>query len=203
MPLEINCPACSAKLRVGDDKLGKKVRCPKCKEIFTAEEEVDQVEVIDDLPDAPLEEEAASEQDVDEQDDPRPLRKKKRRRSAASTALSAPATAMQVLAYVGLGLNVLGFLAVLGLQLRQPSAYQFGSACGSFIFLAVWTYYWYNGVMHAANCMSKLRDYKGATNGCYYAMFPCCGWAWLIGLPIGIWSLIVLSKKEVKEAFPS
>ncbi|MDB4733084.1 zinc-ribbon domain-containing protein [Planctomicrobium sp.] len=36
MPLNIQCSHCSATLRLRDDSyLGKKVRCPKCQEIFT------------------------------------------------------------------------------------------------------------------------------------------------------------------------
>lgn len=36
-PVAIECPACLATLKVPDDKLGKKIRCPKCSEIFVAE----------------------------------------------------------------------------------------------------------------------------------------------------------------------
>ncbi|WP_397568296.1 zinc-ribbon domain-containing protein [Schlesneria sp. T3-172] len=33
----VECPACTAKLNLSDDKLGKKVRCPKCAEVFQPE----------------------------------------------------------------------------------------------------------------------------------------------------------------------
>ena len=33
----VECPACSARLNLSDDKLGKKIRCPKCAEVFLAE----------------------------------------------------------------------------------------------------------------------------------------------------------------------
>ncbi len=36
-PVAIECPACLATLKVPEDKLGKKIRCPKCSEIFVAE----------------------------------------------------------------------------------------------------------------------------------------------------------------------
>jgi hypothetical protein len=39
MPLEINCPGCGQKLRIGDDLLGKRVACPTCKAIFDAKVE--------------------------------------------------------------------------------------------------------------------------------------------------------------------
>ncbi len=37
MPLQLSCPSCGATLRVGDDLLGRKVRCPKCSTTFQAE----------------------------------------------------------------------------------------------------------------------------------------------------------------------
>lgn len=36
MPIVIQC-SCGKQLRVGDDLAGKKVRCPACKEVLTAE----------------------------------------------------------------------------------------------------------------------------------------------------------------------
>ncbi len=36
MPVITNCPECSRKVRVPDDLLGKKVRCPGCKVVFAA-----------------------------------------------------------------------------------------------------------------------------------------------------------------------
>jgi predicted Zn finger-like uncharacterized protein len=32
------CPHCKAKFKLGDDKLGKKIRCPKCKGVFAVQE---------------------------------------------------------------------------------------------------------------------------------------------------------------------
>jgi predicted Zn finger-like uncharacterized protein len=36
MPEIVNCPQCARQLRVPDDLLGKKVKCPSCEKIFTA-----------------------------------------------------------------------------------------------------------------------------------------------------------------------
>lgn len=45
-PVAIQCSACLATLRVPEDKLGKKIRCPKCAEVFVAEAaEADDFEV--------------------------------------------------------------------------------------------------------------------------------------------------------------
>jgi predicted Zn finger-like uncharacterized protein len=37
MPVRISCPSCNKALRVPDDSLGRKVRCPACSTAFTAE----------------------------------------------------------------------------------------------------------------------------------------------------------------------
>ena len=37
MPEVVNCPQCERKLRVPEDLLGKKVKCPTCGNTFTAE----------------------------------------------------------------------------------------------------------------------------------------------------------------------
>jgi predicted Zn finger-like uncharacterized protein len=36
MPLLIMCSSCQTRLRVGDDRVGRKMKCPKCQTIFTA-----------------------------------------------------------------------------------------------------------------------------------------------------------------------
>ncbi len=36
MPTDVDCPSCTQKLRVPDDLLGKKVKCPACKTMFSA-----------------------------------------------------------------------------------------------------------------------------------------------------------------------
>jgi hypothetical protein len=48
--------------------------------------------------------------------------------------------------------------------------------------------------------MKNLQSYGLAMTSSILAMFPC-SLCCLVGLPIGIWSLVVLSKPEVKSAF--
>ncbi len=49
--------------------------------------------------------------------------------------------------------------------------------------------------------MKQLRNYGLAMVGSIAAMVPCVSPCCWIGLPIGIWALVVLSKPEVKAAF--
>ena len=48
--------------------------------------------------------------------------------------------------------------------------------------------------------MKRLESYGLAMTGSIVAMLPC-SLCCLVGLPIGIWALVVLSKPEVKSAF--
>ena len=49
--------------------------------------------------------------------------------------------------------------------------------------------------------MKKLENYGFAMAASIIAMIPCFSPCCLLGLPIGIWALVVLSKPEVKSAF--
>src|SRR5229473_964363 len=48
--------------------------------------------------------------------------------------------------------------------------------------------------------MMRLRSHGFATVASVLAMLPC-GPAWLLGMPMGIWSLVVLNRQNVKAAF--
>ncbi len=57
-------------------------------------------------------------------------------------------------------------------------------------------------IIFASTKMRKLESYGVVMTATILGMLPCtAGCCCLIGLPIGIWSLIVLSKPEVKSAF--
>ncbi len=49
--------------------------------------------------------------------------------------------------------------------------------------------------------MKELRNWTMAVTASILAMIPCIGPCCLIGIPIGIWSLVILMKPEVKAAF--
>ena len=49
--------------------------------------------------------------------------------------------------------------------------------------------------------MKKLESYGLAMTASIIAMIPCFSPCCLLGLPIGIWAVVVLSKPEVKSAF--
>jgi len=58
-------------------------------------------------------------------------------------------------------------------------------------------------VIWAALKMRSLEKRTMAVVASIVAMIPCLGPCCLIGIPIGIWSLVVLMKPEVQQAFVS
>lgn len=56
-------------------------------------------------------------------------------------------------------------------------------------------------VFFGASKMMKLEMYGLAISASVIAMIPCVSPCCLLGLPIGIWSLVVLLNNEVKAAF--
>ncbi len=58
-------------------------------------------------------------------------------------------------------------------------------------------------VIWAALQMKQLRGWTLSVVGSIVAMVPCLGPCCIVGIPIGIWALVVLMKPEVKAAFTS
>ncbi|MFW6012379.1 MAG: hypothetical protein ACOC92_01575 [bacterium] len=58
-------------------------------------------------------------------------------------------------------------------------------------------------ILWAALQMKTLRNWTVSVVASILAMIPCISPCCIIGLPIGIWALVVLMKPEVKTAFTS
>jgi len=56
-------------------------------------------------------------------------------------------------------------------------------------------------ILFGALKMKKLESYGWAITASILALAPCISPCCLVGLPIGIWALVVLSKPEVKSSF--
>ncbi len=60
----------------------------------------------------------------------------------------------------------------------------------------------FNGVViWGALQMRQLKSFGLAMTSAILVMLPCAGCCCLLGLPIGIWTLTILNKPEVKSAF--
>jgi hypothetical protein len=56
-------------------------------------------------------------------------------------------------------------------------------------------------IIYGALQMKKLVNYKLAMATAIIALAPCVSPCCLVGLPVGIWALVMLNKPEVKSAF--
>ncbi len=214
MALHIHCHACDLKLELREDMIGKTVRCPKCNAEFTAREEL-QGELVDEPAPPPsarkparpeLEDDEGyakprrrrrSEIEDDEEYEERPRRRRRRKRRADPKALvAAPAIALKAVALVGAALTIGSGVIRLGGELgARPTAYILGSLVGLAV-TAIWSWF----LFKAADSMGYLEGYGLAVAGCIVAMLPCSVGC-LGGLPVGIWGLVVLCQKDVKDAF--
>lgn len=56
-------------------------------------------------------------------------------------------------------------------------------------------------IVFGALKMKGLRSYGLAMTASILALLPCCGPCGCLGIPLGIWALVVLRKPEVRAAF--
>ena len=124
---------------------------------------------------------------------------------AAKEAVKGPALCLVIFSIMGLLSSLLGLLINFGLvgigvlesyggdEVMLQGAF---GVVSSVIGLGIVVF-----VYMAAGKMKRLESLNWAIAGSILAMLPCFSPCCLLGLPVGIWSLIVLNKPEVKEAF--
>ena len=126
---------------------------------------------------------------------------------AAQEKVNGPAIGLMVLAILGFVLQALGivmnlagtsFLPHREMQ-NQPWANAFSGTMG--IASGVIGILMSGLILFGAMKMKKLESYGLAMTASIIAMIPCVSPCCLIGLPIGIWAVVMLSKPEVKGAF--
>lgn len=125
--------------------------------------------------------------------------------------VSAPSIALIVVGAVGaVGalVSALGSTAMLPLlekyaqdenmrqQLEQARAQGAGNGIGGWIMLVVSAF-----VIFGAVQMKGLKSYGLAIAASVVAVLPCVGPCCCLGIPFGIWSLVMLLKPEVKAGF--
>ena len=128
---------------------------------------------------------------------------------AVAGKVKAPAIALMIMVGVGICFTLLGFLMqILGISLAsmmgaaqqenplaQMMAGTLGIAIGLFdIAIGV-------VIFLGAKKMMNLQSYSFAMVAAILAMIPCISPCCILGLPIGIWALVVLLDPNVKAAF--
>jgi predicted Zn finger-like uncharacterized protein len=210
MSIEANCPGCGTKVGVPESLLGKRVKCPRCSQIFTAEEPNAGYEEVTEEEDRPRRKRRPvpaddyEEDDRYEDDDYEPQQRRRRGgRRAALEAVKAPAIALMVVGCLGLGYAALNALLIFLNGVPPMFKFQGNNVAahrsGVFIGIGL-TFIWGIIVPYAGLMMLNLRNRSSVTIGAIFAMLPC-NLGCLLGLPFGIWALVVLNRPDVSRAF--
>jgi LSD1 subclass zinc finger protein len=215
MTSDIPCPSCRRLLRLPDAVLGQVVRCPSCQATFTAAP-AEPSPSAGDPPGAPAGTSNARGEIVRDPHEqpaapdalPRKVGREGRdedypvidTRPAALSQVAGPANGLMavgvlVLCLTGLGMCLLMLENTRGLggagRRGDPIPNLIGFALG---------FAWGGLVTAGAVRMKKLSGFGLAMTACIVAMLPCNGCC-VLGLPFGIWGLVVLNRPEVKAAF--
>lgn len=211
MPHLVQCPECSRTVRVPDDLIGQAVRCPTCRAQFPATALPDEGAAIQaaappetpaPLPDLP----APPPRDfVDYSRDRATLRRR------ALDDVQGPATGLIVTAILGIIVQIGSLIFTVGtamyiMQQVPPGtpgpqagelALQFASnAIGMVVGVTTGIV-----VLIGARKMKALESYGFAMASSILALIPCISPCCFLGLPIGIWALVVINRPEIKDAF--
>jgi len=125
--------------------------------------------------------------------------------------INAPSIALLVTGILGGALQVIGLLVnLLGFGMGAMMADQGASDALSMLFsgtfgvaLSLVGLVIAGFIIFAAMKMRNLESWGLSAGGAIVAMIPCISPCCLLGLPIGIWCLVILFDESVKEAFSS
>jgi hypothetical protein len=132
--------------------------------------------------------------------------------SDALRDVQGPAFALMIVSIIAIAIGFLGiavdmFLIVSGLVDRlelandEPMSVRvqiiFRTAWGIILLIAS------SFVLYGALKMKKLQNYDVAKAATIVSMVPCIGPCLCLGIPFGIWAIVVLSKPHVRSAFRS
>jgi hypothetical protein len=220
MPIRVTCPSCSRSLRVPERLVGLGVKCPACFAQFTAAEENSGADfsgyrpaLEDNEPVARKRRPAYSDYDDDDRDerddrddwddDDRRRRRRRRRRADKESAggrLFGPAIGLLSTAILGILFGLLCLIAGPAMFGDAQNADEKSDAIITIVY----------GLVHliasllaiaGAIAMLRLKIYNLAVGGCVVALVPAISPCCVLGVPFGIWGMIVLNDREVKRAF--
>ncbi|MBL8850248.1 MAG: hypothetical protein JNG89_11215 [Planctomycetaceae bacterium] len=197
MAISVACPACGRQYSVKDDAGGKRFKCKTCETVIDVPEGGDEFAADDygdpyggDLGAAPA---------------PAPARRKSGGGSSAGSAAAAAQTLVPaIFMYVICGLSILYMLVqIVGTAAgvlnpeEKDVAFMVGFYGASCAFLVRDVF-----LIYAFSRMQALKSFGVAYAGAIISVIPvlgapCC----VLGIPFGIWALVVLNNPSVKSAF--
>ncbi len=126
----------------------------------------------------------------------------------AAAEVSGPATGLLIAAILGGATQIIGLMVnLLGVGLGSITAGDqeeriINWISGGFGMISAAVGLMIAGlIIYAALEMKKLNQWTLAVAASVLAMVPCISPCCILGLPLGIWSLVVLMKPEIKAAF--
>lgn len=218
MPIEFRCEHCHKRLRVGDAAEGKKARCPDCGNIQDVPSSETQPEpgpirekpAPQAAPPNPFSDTAAtgpawSSRGSNPYQSPAADGAYARTfgaqglasRHAVAARVQGPATGLMALATLNLAL--IGFATVAQIALvaavGEPDPSLAINIFSAIVGVAIAV-----TILVGAARMKKLENYSLAVAASVLAAIPCFGCC-ILGVPLGIWSLVVLSDPAVRASF--
>jgi hypothetical protein len=218
MSIEFRCGGCRRLLRTGDDTAGRQAQCPECGRIGRVPGPGESREMLP--PPSPLPQVQAPFEagtpppDVAGSESPREPSPAPawgtptyQRDPWAAQRVSGPATALMVLAIVQIVIWIpsLAFQAN-HLRLIMPGQHGqqqiietvAGNRAWAGVSLALSVV-----ILFGAIQMKRLQHYALARTAAIIAVIPCLTPCCILGLPFGIWALMVLGDNSVRAAFRS
>jgi predicted RNA-binding Zn-ribbon protein involved in translation (DUF1610 family) len=225
--MQFQCSACGKKVRAPDEAAGRKCRCPHCQAVISVPavvveaEEVEQPIVLEEEVPPPDEEKRrpcpmCGESiladavkcrycgEIFDEDLERVERKKKKKKRRPT----APGIALIVLGTIGLLAMILSIISQPngppqggpfgGPKPGQAGAYMFGMRAAQICFPLIDVLIIAGGVS-----MVTASNYRLAKTASVLAMLNLGALCCIPGIPVGIWSLMVLNRPEVQRAFDS
>ena len=189
------CPECEFdEIDTTDHEEGDELSCPECGKMLVLSGP-DDLEVADD-----------DDEDDDDEDyiGGRSLRRSIKRRPQVGGLVLPPAICLMVTGLIGAGINLFQFL----IPLIDPEMLQgnnpFGGADAppwlSAVFGLIFTLLALGTMAGAAAMMAK-KYYGLAMTGTIFAMINIGNCCCVLGLPFGIWALVILCRPDVKDAY--
>ena len=200
MPIEFRCVQCGKLLRTEDGTEGRQAQCPACGSLCAVPSREQP------LP-PPAETFEAFEPGQQRHPTAEPFPGESAR--LARQKVAGPAIALLVIAILGMGLQLLSIAGNLfmfafpqpdlkfngGLPIQVQVAVNSASAVLGLAFGVL--------ILFGAVKMKNLEYYGLSIAASIVAMLPCVSPCCLLGLPFGIWALVVLSDPTVKASFKS
>lgn len=199
MAIEVSCRNCGEVFRVEDESAGKSVKCKVCgANVRISEVEFEEDDSADE--DLPQVRRRTYEDDEEER-----LKRRKKNPSSAAERTLGPAIGLYVtgglwLLYMLFNVTV-NFATADGPIFTPPQKLDPTIAAilfyGVLILLPLMTLV----IVVGAFCLQMHRTYVMAMTACVLASIPCLSPGCILGMPFGIWGLVVLNQDDVKRSF--